>query len=242
MNNRPATQAAAIGLLTLIGLATVATGQPPAEATHTENATRAEEIGESGTRVVPASELEWKHLNPKRGAAGPKAATLWGDQNDSVPSGFLAQFVDGFSSPPHLHNVTYRAVVIKGLVHNDDPDAAPLWMPTGSYWTQPAGQVHITSANGPSLVLVEIEKGPYLVLPPEQAFDRGEQPVNVVPANLVWLDAATTSWIDATPSGDSDASPQIAFLWGKRQDSISMARSSSCHPGFAVSCADSGRS
>ena len=62
--------------------------------------------------------------------------------------------MDGFSSPPHIHNVTYRAMVIKGLVHNDDPEAENMWMPPGSFWTQPAGEAHITSAKGEENILM----------------------------------------------------------------------------------------
>ncbi|MEM7396680.1 MAG: DUF4437 domain-containing protein, partial [Verrucomicrobiota bacterium] len=133
---------------------------------------------------------------------------LWGDRKGPVPTGFLAKFVDGFSSPPHLHNATYRAVVISGLIHNDDPDAAEMWMPAGSFWTQPKGEVHITAAKGDNNVaLVEIDKGPYLVLPPEKAFDSGERPVNVDVSNIVWVD----------PPGMADAvdGPRLAYLWGR---------------------------
>ncbi|MET0000674.1 MAG: DUF4437 domain-containing protein, partial [Candidatus Thiodiazotropha lotti] len=131
--------------------------------------------------MVLASEINWEQLNPARGDKSPQAGTLWGDRKGSVPTGFLAKFVDGFSSPPHIHNVTYRAVVISGTIHNDDPDAADMWMPAGSFWTQPKGEVHITSAKGSTnIALVEIERGPYLVLPVEKAFDAGERPINVV--------------------------------------------------------------
>ncbi|NNF05424.1 MAG: DUF4437 domain-containing protein, partial [Candidatus Eisenbacteria bacterium] len=119
---------------------------------------------EPTSKVVMASEIEWQQLNPLRGDASPKAATLWGDRNGTEETGFLVKFVDGFESPPHIHNVTYRGVVISGLVHNDDPDAAPMWMPKGSYWTQPAGEVHITAAKGSeNIAFIEIEEAPYLV-------------------------------------------------------------------------------
>ena len=125
---------------------------------------------------------------------------------------FLVKFVDGFSSPPHIHNVTYRGVVLSGLVHNDDPKAEPMWMPRGTYWTQPAGEVHITSAKGQeNIAYIEIAEGPYLVMPTDQAFDRGERPVNVDPSNLVWLDGSNTTWIESEKSNGVE----ISFLWGK---------------------------
>jgi hypothetical protein len=94
-------------------------------------------------KVLPVEKVVWEKLNPARGDKSPQAGTLWGDRKGSPATGFLAKFVDGFSSPPHIHNVSYRAIVIKGLVHNDDPAAARMWMPAQSYWTQPAGEAHI---------------------------------------------------------------------------------------------------
>ena len=159
-------------------------------------------------------EVEWEPLNPARGDDSPKAATLWGNRSGTGPTGFLVQFTDGFSSPPHIHNVTYRGVVIRGLVHNDDPNAAKMWMPTGSFWTQPKGEVHITAAKGPSNVAyIEIDEGPYLVLPVEEAFDPGERPINVDPSNIVWLDASDTDRIAPRFPANPARGPKIALLW-----------------------------
>ena len=110
----------------------------------------------------------------------PKAATLWGDRNDPGPSGFLLlKPVDAFKSPPHVHNVSYRGVVIRRLMHNDDSNADEMWMPTGSFWTQPNGGVHITAAKwSNTLAYIETEEGPDLVLAVEKAFDSEDKPVN----------------------------------------------------------------
>ena len=141
--------------------------------------------------TLAIEDVTWEQLNPARGDASPAAATLFGDRQGTVATGFLARFVDGFSSPPHIHNVSYRAVVIQGLVHNDDPAAAPMWMPRGSFWTQPRGEAHITSASGGvTIAYVEIDEGPYLVRPTSEASPSGEYPVNVHADNLVWVDAA----------------------------------------------------
>lgn len=146
-------------------------------------------------------QVDWTPLNPARGDKSPQAANLWGDRAENVATGFMVKFVDGFSSPPHIHNVTYRGVVIAGLAHNDDPGAADMWMPAGSFWTQPAGEVHITSAKGETnIAYIEIDSGPYLVAPADQAFDNGERPVNVHKDNLVWVDH---------PGG-----VELAYLWG----------------------------
>ena len=161
-------------------------------------------------KVVLMTEVKWEQLNPARGDKSPQAGTLWGDRKGTVPTGFLVKFVDGFSSPPHIHNVTYRAVVISGRIHNDDPDAAHMWMPVGSFWTQPKGEVHITAAKGATNVaLVEIDMGPYLVLSPEEAFDSGERPINVDASNIVWVD------LPGMPT--SANGPKLAYLWGNLQ-------------------------
>lgn len=140
-----------------------------------------------GVTVLPVSKVDWQKLNPARGDKSPQAGTLWGDRKTKVPTGFLAKFVDGFSSPPHIHNVSYRGVVIEGLVHNDDPKAKTMWMPKVSYWTQPAGEAHITSAKGKvNIALVEIDHGPYLVKPISQEFDNGERPFNIHASNIIW--------------------------------------------------------
>lgn len=171
--------------------------------------------GEPGNAVVLASEVKWEPLNPARGDMSPKAGTLWGDRKGTGPTGFLVEFADGFSSPPHIHNVSYRGVVISGLIHNDDPGAADMWMPPGSFWTQPRGEGHITAARGGhSMAYIEIEQGPYLVLAAEKAFDSGERPINVDAANIVWQDASSLTWIDASGVSTSAGGPKVAFLWG----------------------------
>lgn len=161
--------------------------------------------------VRPAEALEWAALNPARGDKSPQAANVWGDRQAEGPTGFLVKFVDGFSSPPHIHNVSYRGIVVQGLVHNDDPAAANMWMPPGAYWTQPKGEPHITSARGAvNLAYIEIDEGPYLVRPVADAFDSGERPVNVDPRNLVWMDGAEAQWVD------DDAGARLARLWADR--------------------------
>lgn len=126
----------------------------------------------------------------------------------------MAKFVDGFSSPPHIHNVTYRAVVIKGLIHNDDADAKNMWMRPGSFWTQPEGEAHITSAKGEvNIAYVEIDKGPYLVKPTSEAFDNGERPINIDASNLVWLGSNKTNWVT------KNSKAQLSFLWESNTNS-----------------------
>lgn len=152
--------------------------------------------------VTPISAVTWEPLNPARGDASPRAANLWGDRTQPGASGFLVRFVDGFASPPHIHNVSYRAVVLEGLIHNDDPEAAALWMGPGSFWTQPKGESHITAAKGSASVLayVEIDDGPYLVRPAADAVEGPERALNVDATNLVWVEHDGT---------------HVAYLWGQ---------------------------
>lgn len=159
--------------------------------------------------VIATDNIEWGLLNPLRGDASPKAVDLWGDRTIDMATGMLVKFKKGFSSPPHIHNITYRGVVIEGLMHNDDPEAEKMWLPTGSFWTQPAGESHITAANGQdNLIYLEIDSGPYLVLSAAKAFDNGERPINMDERNLVWLDAKDVKWLEK-------GKVQMAYLWGK---------------------------
>jgi hypothetical protein len=138
-------------------------------------------------KVIAAKDVEWGYLNPARGDQSPGAADLWGDRTKDTATGMLVRFNKGFESPPHIHNITYRGIVIEGEMHNDDPNAAKMWMPTGSFWTQPAGEDHTTAAiDKTNLIYLEIDEGPYLVKPPKEHFDNGERPINVLES--CWID------------------------------------------------------
>jgi hypothetical protein len=164
---------------------------------------------QTNAETITSDQIEWGHLNPARGDASPAAGKLWGDRTKDDASGFLVKFKKGFSSPPHIHNVTYRGVVIRGLLHNDDPKAENMWLPAGSFWTQPAGEEHITAAKDQeNMAYIEIDSGPYLVQPADQAFDNGERPVNVDKSNLVWLDASDIKWVGEVTQ------VKRTFLWG----------------------------
>ncbi|MGB0560605.1 MAG: DUF4437 domain-containing protein [Spirulinaceae cyanobacterium] len=178
-----------------------------------------ESVAEPTYEVLAKSEVEWEQLNPARGDQSPKAGTLWGDRTGPGPSGFLLNPVDDFESPPHIHGIAYRGVAISGLIHNDDPNADKMWMSTGSFWTQPAGGVHITAAQGShALAYIEVEDA-FDVQPAEAAFESEEQPVNVDASNIIWLDAANVTWIEPPEASTATHEPKLAFLWGNPQDS-----------------------
>lgn len=168
-----------------------------------------EGTAEPTSQVILTSEVKWEQLNPARGDKSPMAGTLWGDRIGLGPSGFLLRPVDGFKSPPHIHNIAYRGVVIDGTIHNDDPNAEEMYMPTGSFWTQPAGGVHITAAKGNNpLAYIEVEDE-FGVLPAEEAFQSEDKPINVDASNIVWIDQPG---MPASTDGS-----KIAFLWGNPQ-------------------------
>ena len=89
-------------------------------------------------------------------------------------------------------------------------------MGPGSFWTQPAGEPHITAAakGTNATVFLEILEGPYLVKPSEEAFDDGERPINIDRTNIVWLDAADISWLAQSDTSATRMGPKMAFLWG----------------------------
>ena len=164
---------------------------------------------DSTSSVVPSADLQWGYLNPLRGDKSPAATDLWGDRTKNQATGMLVKFKEGFSSPPHIHNITYRGIVIEGLLHNDTPSAEHMWLPSLSFWTQPAGHNHITAANSKTnLIYLEIDSGPYLVKPPEAEFDTNERPINVHASNLVWLNENDSELL----KGDG---VEIAHLWQK---------------------------
>ena len=190
----------------LLGLAIATTIYASAQTPTTDPA-------KSQNEVVTADKVEWGWLNPLRGDKSPAAGKLWGDRTKNEPAGFLVKFKKGFSSPPHIHNITYRGVVIKGLLHNDDENAEKQWLPAGSYWQQPAGEAHITAADGEeNMAFLDIQEGPYLVQPTSEAFDNGERPINVDKTNLVWLNAKDIEWVT------EKSNVETAFLWGSHNE------------------------
>lgn len=162
-------------------------------------------------RVVPSTAITWSALNPARGDKSPQAGDLWGNRTQEGATGFIVKFVDGFASPPHIHNVSYRAIVLEGLIHNNGPKSKIEWMPRGSFWTQPAGEAHITAANGASSAYVEIDAGPYLVHPIQDAFDNKEETINLNINDIVWLDVPTST---STPKSVSKV--KRTTLWEQK--------------------------
>ena len=75
--------------------------------------------------------------------------------------------------------------------------------------TTPPNAQSSLAVTSTAVMLVEIDREPYLVRTPEEAFDNGERPINVDASNLVWVD---TPGVTGSASG-----PKVAYLWGKLQ-------------------------
>lgn len=178
------------------------------EKSEVEKSTEEIVITNPTNKIGLSKDIKFIHLNPKRGDKAPQAGAIYGNIRENVPTGYIGKFKDGFSSPPHIHNVTYRAIVMNGTIHNDDPKAENMWMPTGSFWTQPKGEAHITSAKGEgTMAYIEIDSGPYLVKPITEAFDSGERPINIDINNMMWLGDNETRLVE------TGSTAKIAFLW-----------------------------
>lgn len=187
---------------TIIGISLSLLISSCSERTTTE-AERTDLLDSDSVHIVHFKDVNWEKLNPARGNQSPQAADLWGNRKKDAATGFIVKFLDGFSSPPHIHNVTYRAIVLNGTIHNDDPNASNMWMEAGSFWTQPAGESHITSAQGKvNMAYVEIDQGPYLVKPVDSTFFNGERPINITPENMVW-------------QRTDHPKAEITYLWGE---------------------------
>ena len=100
---------------------------------------------------------------------------------------------------------------MNGELHNNDENAPTMWMPTGSIWTQPKGQPHITSAQGENaMAYIEIDSGPYLVKPIGESFESDERPINIHTSNVIYLGKGESTLIG------KDSEAQIAYTWKKR--------------------------
>lgn len=198
----------------IIGLAAIASLAVACTNTSNENKTN-DEVTETQTvienptnKIGLRKDIKYIPLNPARGDKAPQAGAIYGNIREDVPTGYIGKFKNGFSSPPHIHNITYRAIVMNGEMHNADEKAPKMWMPTGSIWTQPKGQPHITAAQGENaMAYIQIESGPYLVKPVSEAFESDEKPINIDASNMIYLDKDASKLIDE----NSDA--KIAYIW-----------------------------
>lgn len=72
-----------------------------------------------------------------------KLAHVWGDPNDSEPSGFFLFFRAGFRGFPHVHSNNYDGVVLKGRPKHWEPDETGVEAAmAGSHLSQTGGAAH----------------------------------------------------------------------------------------------------
>jgi anti-sigma factor ChrR (cupin superfamily) len=111
--------------------------------------------------VLPASELDWKDLDPT-GAPGVKIAPLWGDYAKAAYGVFL-KLPAGFTVPLHTHTHDMRVVFVSGT-YIQKPEGKPEFrLGPGSYFMQPGGNYrHVTSCDAASDCVFFVESdGPF---------------------------------------------------------------------------------
>lgn len=178
------------------------------EKSEVEKSTEEIVITNPTNKIGLSKDIEFVPLNPARGDKAPQAGAIYGNIRENVPTGYIGKFKNGFSSPPHIHNVTYRAIVMNGEFHNADEKSPNFWMPQGSVWTQAQGQPHITSAQGENaMAYIQIETGPYLVKPVSEAFESKDRSMNIDASNVMYLGAKETRLVE------KGSAAKVAFLW-----------------------------
>lgn len=206
-----------IKLLSFIGIVglVISCNNPKSETEETVKKETIVTIENPTNKIGLSKDINFIYLNPARGDKAPMAGAIYGNIREDVPTGYIGKFKNGFSSPPHIHNITYRAIVMNGEMHNADEKAPKMWMPTGSIWTQPKGQPHITAAQGENaMAYIQIESGPYLVKPVSEAFESEEKPINIDASNMVYLGSNESKLI----SENSNA--KIAYIWKLKNGEI----------------------
>ena len=89
---------------------------------------------------VTQDQLKW--FQPF-GPQGPNISLVEGQFGDAHPATFFVKFAGGASSPWHIHDENYQAVVVKGtFTEQQQGDAAETPLPAGTYFTQTAKVKH----------------------------------------------------------------------------------------------------
>ncbi|MEM8524318.1 MAG: DUF4437 domain-containing protein [Bacteroidota bacterium] len=86
--------------------------------THTKQVIDRVKIENPTNQIGLSKDLNFIPLNPERCDKAPQAGAVYGNIRENVATGYIGKFKDGFSSPPHIHNITYRAIVMNGELHN----------------------------------------------------------------------------------------------------------------------------
>ena len=99
-------------------------------------------------------DLKW--IDPKDSPPGVQMAVLWGDPEKGA-HGALHKFPGTFEAPLHHHTSSYRGVVISGTLVVTPAGGTAKSMPSGSYFSAPAGNKHTTKCEGASGCVILVE-------------------------------------------------------------------------------------
>lgn len=130
---------AALGLGLVAGVALAQSNQPSVNKPVTQ-------LQYAGTGVKDASGKELL------------ASGAYGDLGKG-PHGTFIRMPAGFVSHAHIHTGDYWGVVIAGVAANGKPGTADVPLPTGSYWFQKGGELHVTKCLSPNECLFFISQG-----------------------------------------------------------------------------------
>jgi len=125
----------------------------------------ADEHGEDGFRLSPASDIAWKE-GPASLPKGAQITVLEGDPSKEGPFVFRVKVPDGYRIPVHTHPKTERVTVIQGTFnigmgeHFDPKMTKP--MPVGTYGYWKSGMKHFVWAKGETIVQFHGE-GPWSI-------------------------------------------------------------------------------
>ena len=95
-------------------------------------------------KFMPAGDMKWVELDPK-GAPGVMIADLWGDHTKGA-YGSITKFPAGFAAPLHTHTNGMKIVIISGTFIAGPEGKPEVRLGPGSYFWQPGGNYHHTTA------------------------------------------------------------------------------------------------
>lgn len=92
---------------------------------------------------VPVTELIFRRSGVVTEAGELTTAQGFGDMSKGR-HGTIVKLPAGFVSPVHAHTQDYYAIVISGVVVNNQPGQTDVPLATGSYWFQRGEENHVT--------------------------------------------------------------------------------------------------
>jgi hypothetical protein len=104
------------------------------------------------------------------GPEGPSIALVEGTFGNGRPASFFVKFTSGGASPWHFHNHDYEGVTLKGTFTEQQKGEAVVELPAGTWFSQPAKQVHQNTClkGDDCLVFVHFDKGADSIITDEE--------------------------------------------------------------------------